>query len=138
MNNVCEKQISMKNLRQEIQEGFWGSDIKSSMDKLTEAESDMIIAVLYRQIKGKSRRLYFCEAMSILFPCSVCYYHIADEKFILCLPYPKNDVNTSRLRLITDLFLDVTSKCEPFWEKHIGIIGVAKTMRIGKIAVYGL
>jgi len=136
MNDVRNNQIDMENLRQEIREGLWGHTIKSTWDELTEVESDKVIALLYRQLKDNCRSLYFIDAISIIFPFSSCYYHTFDEKFILCLPYPEINRNIHRLRLVADLFLDVTNKYDAYWGRHIGIIGMDKTMQIGKIAIY--
>ena len=103
---------------------------------LSVAEMNSLLDFLNRQKKSFGRRLYFEEAISVLFPCTFIYFYYDENKFILCLPYDDTEENRARLKIIEKYFFDVTAKYEAFWQKHIGIIDFNKTMHIDKIAIY--
>ena len=110
------------------------NELEKNLLSVTEINS--LLEFLNLQKKSFGRRLYFEEAISVLFPSTLLYFHYEENKFILCLPYDETEANHAKLKIIEKYFFDVTARYEAFWQKHIGIIDLNKTMHIDRIAIY--
>lgn len=109
-----------------------------SADCLSPQERAQMKKLLDLQKQNERRKLYFEDALSIIFPGADCYYYKPDEKFLISVPYRETEYNKERLRYLCYYFFEITAKFETYWEHPFGIIGRAKTMRLNRMKIYGL
>lgn len=109
-----------------------------SADCLSPQERAQMQKLLDLQKRNEGRKVYFEDALSIIFPGADCYYYKPDEKFLIFVPYRETEYNKERLRYLCYYFFEITAKFETYWEYPFGIIGRAKTMRLNCMKIYGL
>ncbi len=123
-------------IRELIFAGFFSPDIVASYKKLSSDEQFKLANLLRRQLQLGGRMIFFTQAIDLLLPFTKCYFMTRENKFVLCLPYEKNEFNLARWSCLRHFFFEVTAKVELFWLRHIPIIGFAPSMSIGNILLY--
>lgn len=111
--------------------------MKPNADCLSPQEQTQLGEILDLQRINEGRRLYFEEALPIIFPGAECYYYMPDEKFLLFIPYKETEHNKLRLHYLCYYFFDISAKLQPYWEYPFGIIGRKKTMVLNRTRLYG-
>ncbi len=121
---------------EEIENGACGEKARRLYLNLPESEKKIVAEFLRRYEDSGRRRIFFREAVQEFFPAAAIYFNQRDRKFLLYLPQKETASDGEKISLLKILFLDATAELRVFWEKHFGIIGREKTMRLGQICLY--
>ena len=108
-----------------------------NVDCLSLQEKIQLKKILNLQNINEGRKLYFEEALPIIFPGAEFYYYEPDEKFLIFIPYKETEHNKLRLHYLCYYFFDITARLQPYWEYPFGIIGRKKTMVLNHMKLYG-
>ena len=108
-----------------------------NVDCLSHQEQIRLQKILSLQKINEGRKLYFEEALPIIFPSAECYYYEPDEKFLIFIPYKETERNKLRLHYLCYYFFEITAKLQTYWEYPFGIIGRKKTMVLNHTRLYG-
>ncbi|MBQ7609320.1 MAG: hypothetical protein IJU76_15335 [Desulfovibrionaceae bacterium] len=124
-------------LEQAINRGEYGTDIAKAMVVLTVEEKRSILHLLRRQEEEDGRRLFYREALQVLFPGTHAYFDSDEQCFLLCLPVSESDRGRKRLTLLEMLFSDITEGPKRIlWGQHFVVLGKAKDACLDKAVVY--
>ena len=106
-------------------------------DCLSIQEQIRLQKLLNLQKINEGRKLYFEEALPIIFPGAECYYYMPDEQFLLFIPYKETEHHKLRLHYLCYYFFDITAKVQLYWEHPFGIIGRKNTMVLNHMRIHG-
>ena len=121
-------------LRHEIEHGYFGETVKEVFETLTENEQKLILRALKLQELSEGRRLMFRLAVQSLFPAARVYFNAG--KFLMYLPYKKNDSIQQKLELLKILFMDISNaEIETYFERHFGVFGTPQTMHLDELVL---
>ena len=122
-------------LRDEIECGYFGEDVKEIFATLTDSEQNLILRALKLQEISEGRRLMLRLAAQSLFPTARIYFNAG--KFLMCLPDAKTDSALKKIELLKILFMDVSNaEIETYFEKSFGVFGTPQTMRLDEMILY--
>lgn len=122
---------------QDIENYIFGEKVKESI-KAFNLEERVFILQNILKLYTTGETLYVLKTvMKGIFKKSIVYSNKdGKDELIFYIGEEKSEVNKTKLKLITELFLPIKFKLEVYFEKHFGIIGVEETMRIDNIALY--
>ena len=122
-------------LRDEIDCGYFGDEVKEIFATLTDEEQNLILRALKLQEFSEGRQIMFRLAAQSLFPTARIYFNAG--KFLMCLPDAKTDSALKKIELLKILFMDVSNaEIETYFEKSFGVFGTPQTMRLDEMILY--
>lgn len=122
---------------QDIENSIFGEEVKENI-KVFNFEERVFILQNILKLYATGETLYALKTvMKNIFKESIIYSNKDNkDELIFYIGEEKNEVNKTKLELITELFLPIKFKLEVYFEKHFGIIGVDATMKIENTALY--
>lgn len=122
---------------QDIEDSIFGEKVKENL-KVFDLQERVFILQNILKLYTTGEALYVLKTvMKTIFKKSIIYSNKdGKDELIFYIGEEKNEVNKTKLELITELFLPIKFKVEVYFEKHFGIIGVDATMKIDNTALY--
>ena len=133
---ISKSSVIEKLIERDILSGFYGETIKHRYRLLTRDKQIIICNLLRKKAADSNKKSYFYQSVQQFFSGARMYYYVSQKKFLLYLPYAKTATNERKINLLLDLFFDITSDIEIFWNKHFGILGRTETMCMDKMIIY--
>jgi len=126
-----------KFILKDLLDGAFGKDIAEAMLQLSIEDANAVGNALLQLYKtGQSIEL-FTTIVRKLYKNSIVYKSRDKRQEVLVyLGIKKSKLQKSRIQMIVHLFLPLGYKISLFWEKHFGIIGIEKTMKVDNIVIY--
>lgn len=124
-------------VEQDIERGVFGKRAAVCWQSFEAREKEFIsnhIVFLYKL----GQPIYILKnVIGYIFPNSYLYINNIEKKEILVYAgVKKKEVYENKLRFLRTVFLPLGYDMRIYWDKHLGIIGMAETMQIGQIVLY--
>ena len=132
-----KKDIIVKEMRKDIENGCFGKDSTNFFKLFKEYEKHIIVDILYDMYCYLNMIEAFKKSIKKIFKDSIIYDNLSsDTNLVIYLNYMKTEENIKKVEFLKEIFLPIGLELDLFWEYHFGVIGVEITMRIGEIAVF--
>ena len=132
-----KKDIIVKEMRKDIENGCFGKDSTKLFKLFKEYEKHIIVDILYDMYCYLNMIEAFKKSIKKIFKDSIIYDNLSsDTNLVIYLNYMKTEENIKKVEFLKEIFLPIGLELDLFWEYHFGVIGVEITMRIGEIAVF--
>ncbi|GCD08525.1 hypothetical protein [Clostridium tagluense] len=120
----------------DIQNGVFGSGISESISEFNKEEIDCLLSgIITLYVTGVSLHL-FNKVIRKIFKNNMVYINNDNNKVLLIY---LGEVKTQKLKrkidTIINLFLPINMNITIYWDKHFGIIGLGKTMRLDEMVI---
>ena len=123
-------------LDEEICNGVYGDKVREIYLALNENERRIILIYLQRHDAAQGLQTFFFDAVLQFFPAAKFYFYEWEKKFLFCIPAACTEHNETLMELLIFFLFDMGANYEIFWNRHFGIIGDAKTMRLDSTVIY--
>lgn len=136
-HGLSKRDIYIRKIRQELEEGIFWKEASEVFRDIPMERRNRLAALTLTQMQTGSSLMIFRKSIKVIFSDAV-IYQIKDDrkKILLYLREDKTESREKELRLLQDMFLPIRYELRVFWKYHFGIIGVADTMQMDKIAIY--
>ncbi|UJF32215.1 iron-dependent peroxidase [Paenibacillus hexagrammi] len=137
LQGMNKREFYTRFLVADMENGLFGETIQERIRLFSAKEKDIIGLHLLRCYETGEAEYMWKETVKRLFPGILLYAKSNSEgEFLLYLGRGEDNAVKERLQLLQELFLPLSSQVELFWSDHIGVIGVAETMRLGESVLY--
>jgi len=121
-------------LLKDIRKNLFGKNLNTNIDFFNNEEKDIFLNSLITLYKTGISLELFNKVLVKIFKCSTIYLSKdAPKDIYIYLSEYKNEAFEGKINVIVDTFLPINMNSFLFWDKHFGIIGHGKTMKIDEI-----
>lgn len=123
-------------LLKDVKEGILGQNLKENINIFSKIEIEKVLNCLLESLDKTDMYKLFEKISKKIFPnASKLYYFESSKKFYIYLGIEKDSETIKKMELLMELFWDITSNLEVYYETHFGIIGIDATMKINHIEI---
>ena len=133
---ICKNYIYKQCLLREIQGGIYGGKLKENIIVFSTEELDCYLDGLINLYSCNISLHLFKKILGKIFKNNIVYTNKSKPKeMYIYIAKDKNNNSDLKLSILLDTFLPTNMNTIVFWNKHFGILGVDKTMKIDKISL---
>lgn len=126
-----------KFIRNDIENGVFGQEIKESIPAFTIDEFELIVDNMITLYSTQASIHLFKQVVRTLFTGSIIYYRSEDTpEMLIYLGIPETQINWQKINTLLALFLPLGFKYRLYWQDHFGLIGYESTMSVNHIVIY--
>ena len=123
-------------LLKDIKDGILGQNLKENINIFSKIEMEKVLNCLLESLDKTDMYKLFEKISKKIFPnASKLYYFESSKNLYIYLGIEKDSETTKKMELLMELFWDITSNLEVYYETHFGIIGIDATMKINHIEI---
>lgn len=128
--------IRIEHIKNKISNSYYSKSIKNMFDKINKEDQDIILDFMLLDMNNKQRECLFYEVIKAVFYDSCLLYEKNTQENILYLPVSKNEYNINLIKLIKEIFLDITKEISIIWTNMVGVIGIDELSIMDKMSIY--
>ena len=133
---LSKKYIYKEYMLTEIQAGVYGQKLKNNIGVFSEEELDYFLEGLVNIYSCNVSLHLFKKVLGNIFRNNIVYINKNKPKDIyIYISREKNDELEAKMTMLIDTFLPINMNPMIFWNKHFGILGADKTMKINEISL---
>lgn len=135
-SGICKNYIYKKYFHREILDGIYGEKLKNNIKVFSVEELDYFLDSLINLYSCNISLHLFNKILGKMFKSNIVYINKKKPKDIyIYIAKEKSDVLDMKMSILIDTFLPINMKPMVFWNKHFGILGADKTMKIDEISL---
>lgn len=134
---LCKYEYYAKYIRQDLEQGVFGSELKDSISAFTIDEFHTVVRSMITLHETHASVYLFKQIVRRIFINSIIYYRSEEKPEVLIyLGTYETEITSQKIRALLALFLPLGFAFRLYWEKHFGIIDMEQTMGIENIIIY--
>ena len=124
-------------IRNDIENGVFGQEIKESIPAFTIDEFELIIDNIITLYSTQASIQLFKQVVCSIFTDSIIYYRSEDTpEMLIYLGTDETQISWQKISTLLALFLPLGFKYRMYWRDHFGLIGYESTMSVNHIVIY--
>lgn len=133
---ICKEEFQKRFLLKDINEGVYGDSLKQNIESFEKDDLNVFLSSLITLYKAGTSLQLFNKVLRNIFKKSIIYISQDKPKDIYIYLDEIKDKNLERkIEAILDTFLPINMNSFIFWDKHFGIIGIDKSMKLDEIVM---
>lgn len=133
---ICKEEFQKRFLLKDINEGVYGDSLKQNIESFEKDDLNVFLSSLITLYKTGTSLQLFNKVLRNIFKKSIIYISQDKPKDIYIYLDEIKDKNLERkIEAILDTFLPINMNSFIFWDKHFGIIGIDKSMKLDEIVM---
>ncbi|MBU3175844.1 hypothetical protein KPL47_05625 [Clostridium estertheticum] len=133
---LCKNEYYKKFIMKDIRNGSFGYELSENINEFNKEEIDYLLSGLITlYVTGESLYL-FNKIIRKTFTNNIVYIsNDHNKKLLIYLAKSKTQKLKRKIDVIINLFLPINMDVTIYWDKHFGIIGIDKTMKLDGIVI---
>ena len=133
---ICKKFIYKDYILKEIKNGVYGQNLKNNIGVFSNEELDYFLDGLINLYSCNVSLHLFKKVLLSIFRNNIIYINKRKPKDIyIYIAKDKSDELDAKMSILIETFLPINMNPMVFWNKHFGILGADKTMKIDEISL---
>lgn len=134
---MCKKSFYRRFAAEDIARGALGEHSRNIFAGLPPAEKRIITDNVVTLYAGGDAIALFNDTLKNIFNTVVVYVNNeAADELLIFISGAAREADTATVTWITELFLPLGLRASVYWNEHVGIMGVDRTMAVGRTALY--
>ncbi|MGL5356218.1 MAG: hypothetical protein ACRC0F_00815 [Cetobacterium sp.] len=126
--------IKREYVLKDIKNGIYGDLIRKKIDIFEERELEILLNGILKSFKKIDLFQLFQNIVKNIFQnASKLYYFESSKVFCIYLGVENEEINRIKIKIIKELFWDITEDIDIYYDLHFGIMGTDETMIIDNI-----
>lgn len=133
-NGVTDREKEIHAYMTELQDGFYGEEVRATYFTLTSKEQYTIAYLLMKQSNTRESIQKYSTGIVELLENGIVYKNRYNEKQLLIyVNNKKNEHDLNKIQMVDELFKPLEYETQVFWDNHFGVINEKQTMMIDEI-----
>lgn len=136
-NGMNKAEFNRMFIKKDIEDGYFGEDIKNSWELFSKDEKDTITTQMINMYQtGSSVEIARKAILGVFHDGYVYFNSVTKDEILIFAGIKELDKYKQKMMFLIEMFLPVDFKYKIYWSKHFGIIGNDELMKEDSIVLY--
>lgn len=132
-----KREFYKESLLKDIREQFFGEKAWQQLSRFTQSQRQYLLSRILMLYEIGESLIVFKETVHNIYHNSAIYSNRREkEEILIYLGVTKDKKEEEKLSFLLEFFLPIKYEVRIYWEKHFGIVGEDKTMKLDQIVLY--